>query len=159
MLLRGRECCRKGGGKKYFSVSCLQRKRHGCKEQTCFLRKSAAKVPKFVESFCCLNVTRYVGRWIGMLQQDRLQTEKKALTNYSVSLAEFIPETLLQLLGKELPLRECSKFLKSWEVKPFIKMQLASSQDPSKEHLGTLWALGYLWIVCTNIPPSSGLIH
>lgn len=94
-----------------------------------------------------------------MLQQDRLQTEMKALTNYSVSLAEFIPKTLLQLLGKELPLRECSKFLKSWEVKPFIKMQLASSQDPSKEHLGTLWALGYLWIVCTNIHPSSGLIH
>lgn len=31
-------------------------------------------------------------------------------------------------------------------------MQLASSQDPSKEDLCMLWALGYLWIMCTNIP-------
>lgn len=41
-----------------------------------------------------------------MLQQDRLQTEMKTLINYSVSLVEFIPEALLQLLGKELPLKE-----------------------------------------------------
>lgn len=64
---------------------------------------------------------------------------------------EFIPETLLQLLGKVLPLREWSEFLKPQEAKPSIKMQLASSQDSSKEHLGMLWALGCLWIVCTNI--------
>lgn len=76
-----------------------------------------------------------------MLQQDRLQTETKALTNYSVSLAEFIPETLLQLLGKELPLRESSRCLKSQEVRLFIKMQLASSQDPSKKHLGMFWVV------------------
>lgn len=103
-------------------------------------------------------MTRYKGGWIRMLQQDRLQTEMKTLINYSVSLVEFIPEALLQLLGKELPLREWSKFLKSQEVKLFIKMQVTSSQDPSKEHLSTLWALGYLWIVCTNIP-SSYLMH
>lgn len=84
-----------------------------------------------------------------MLQQDRLQTETKALTNYSVSLAEFIPETLLQLLGKELPLRESSRCLKSQEVRLFIKMQLASSQDPSKK--ASRYVLGCLWIVCTDI--------
>lgn len=87
-----------------------------------------------------------------MLQQDWLQTQMKALMNYSVSLMEFVPETLLQILGKVLPLRECSKFLKPQEAKPSIKMQLASSQDSPEEHLSMLWALGYLWIVCTNIP-------
>lgn len=46
-------------------------------------------------------MTRYVSGWIEVLQQDRLHPEMKALTNYSVSLVWFIPETLLQLLGKE----------------------------------------------------------
>jgi len=87
-----------------------------------------------------------------MLQRERLQTEMKALINYSVSSVEFIPETLLQLLGKEVPLKERSKFLKSQEVKHFIERHLASSQDLSKQHLGTLWALGYQWIIFTNIP-------
>lgn len=45
LLLRGRECCRKAGGTKCLCVSCLQRKIKGYKEQTCFLRKSAPKVP------------------------------------------------------------------------------------------------------------------
>lgn len=76
-----------------------------------------------------------------MLQQDKLQTEMEALINYSVPLVKFIPETLLQLLERELPLRECSKFLKPQEVKPFLKMQLASSEDPSKEHFSTLWVI------------------
>lgn len=86
-----------------------------------------------------------------MLQQDRLQAEMKALINDGVSSAKFIPETLLRLLGKESPSKEGSRFLKSQEVKPFIQMELASGQDPSKGHLCMLWALAYLWIVCTNI--------
>lgn len=98
-------------------------------------------------------MTRYVSGWIEVLQQDRAQTEMKALTNYSVSVVRFIPETLLQLLGKELLLRECSKFFKVSGDKTFHKNAiLASSQNPSKECLSTFWALGYPWIVCTNIP-------
>lgn len=44
LLLKGRKCCRKGSGKKYLGVTCLQRKRNEYKEQTCFLRKTAPNV-------------------------------------------------------------------------------------------------------------------
>lgn len=98
-------------------------------------------------------MTKYVSRWIEVLQQNGLQTAMKALTNYNVSLVWFIPETLLHLLGKELLLREWSKFSKVSGDKTFHKNAiLASSQNPSKECLSTFWALGYPWIVCTNIP-------
>lgn len=76
-------------------------------------------------------MSRYVGGWIRMLQQDRLQTEMKTLINNSASLLELIPETLLQLLGKELPLREYSKFFTSQETKPpFLKMHLGFQLGP-----------------------------
>lgn len=66
-----------------------------------------------------------------MLQQDRLQTEMKTLTNNSASLLELIPETLLQLLGKELPLREYSKFFMSQETKPpVLEMHLGFQLGP-----------------------------
>lgn len=83
-------------------------------------------------------MTRCVSGWIEVLQQDRLHPEMKALTNYSVSLVWFIPETLLQLLGKELLLRECSKFFKVSGDKIFHKNAiLASSQNPCKACLST----------------------
>ena len=76
-------------------------------------------------------MSRYVGGWIRMLQQDSLRTGRKTLTNNSASLMELIPETLLQFQGKELPLREYSKFIKSQEVKrPVLEMHLGSSQKP-----------------------------
>lgn len=129
-----------------------ERKRNGF-QKSCFLRKSSPKVPwTCVIFFCCLDVSRYVGGWIRMLQQDRLQTEMKTLTNNSVSLVELIPETLLKLLGKELPLREYSKFLTSQETKPpFLKMRLGFQLGPLWKASWCVLGSGYLCIVCTNI--------
>lgn len=77
-----------------------------------------------------------------MLQQDGLRTGRKTLTNNSVSLMELIPETLLLFQGKELPLREYSKFIKSLEVKhPVLEMNLGSSQKPHEKHHRRLWVI------------------
>lgn len=125
-------CCRKGSGQKCLCAPCLWRKINGYKEQTCFLRKSASEGPlnlcnlfaawmwpdMWVDGLRCCSRTGYRQKW-------------RHWQITSVSLVWFIPETLLQLLGKELLLRECSKFFKVSGDKTFHKNAiLASGQNP-----------------------------
>lgn len=93
-----------------------------------------------------------------MLQQDSLRTGRKTLTNNSTSLMELIPETLLQFQGKELPLREYSKFIKSQEVKrPVLEMHLGSSQKPHEKHHRRLWVICGLYAQICPFPVSYSL--